>query len=666
MSTDVSIRAPKGTVTLGQLSDYNRSLYITNVGDYYDTEYKVNPHNGKKYEAGKVLNRKVRESLYDYLMEAFSTNGKEPRDICGKILSKFSPDSFYDEVVQLDGIGVMNAILSTIAMTGMAPSVVKNLASDVAEAMFVRSDKSTIVANEVQNITPNPRYQWSYRDDYSTALDLGVAARMLEDFTGVVRRHSGFKESALPTPEEIMKEVGSRTIKLSNGKIMLKSQYNIEQRLLSLCSETTDEVHPNRDDEYLDMLRMDGLDAYQRKAFDMVVEGDRRVCIITGKAGTGKSHVISAIFRAFHGQCVLTAYQNSACDVLSRRVGGYVFCDQPIKAVIGLSMKLSANFKFAEEFEKTAKVIIVDESSQLGTYHMYHVLNILNHAAPGAKLVLVGDVLQTRPVCTYGIPFVHLARKGLCPVADLAEFHRTNGRGILELCEKIRAASNSVVFIEPGTEGVELQQVPETDKHVSSMCKSIADDYIAAGDDVNMCMVVAETNNECDMVNRRVTSVIFNDPIVETGLPRIREGMVVVSTTNMASYSKDSEMHWKITNGSRYYIVSINPDTIELKDRNGDTMSIPMYRISRNTFKVAYAITVHKSQGTEARNVRYVFHRHKDFSNAFSCDKTLKYVAFSRAQESLTLHEIFDPSKDVQTESVALPLLEQSEYDMSF
>lgn len=660
MSTDYSIRVPKGTLTMGQLSDYNKSLYITNLSEYYKTEFMVNKHNGKTFEKGKLLNRRVRESIYDFLMETFSKEGKEPRDISSKILAKYDPDEFYDELVQLDGIGPKYAILSTIALTGVAPSIVKNLANDVANAMFVSSDKSTIVSNCVPNLTPCPGFSWSYRDDYSTSLAPDVAENMLQKFSEIVRENSGFREEALPTKEEIMSEVRKQCTLAPGDRIMLKSQKTLEDRLVRLCKATSDVTAYKDEDQYIDMLHEYALDSYQRNSVDMVINGTSKLYTITGKAGVGKSHVITYLYRAYSDRCVLTAYQNSACDVLSRRVGGYQFCGQPIKAIIGLSMKLSNNAKFAEAFRKYAHVIIVDESSQIGTVHLGHIFNILDHAAPDAKLVFVGDVLQTRPVCTYGMPFVHLVRSGLCPTADLAEFHRTNGRGILSLCEQIRAAHNENVYIEPGTEGVELQQIPENDKYIYGMCRSIADEYYDAKDDITKYMVIAETNAECDMINRLVTAIIFHDSVVETGLPRIRKDMVVVSTDNKQSTG------WKITNGTRYYIKDIDDEYIYLVDCNNEQMRVPKSVITSNTFKVAYAITVHKSQGSEATNVHYVFHRHRDFSNAFACDKTLKYVAFSRAQESLTLHEIFNPLFDKESDRIVLPLLEQPTYYMSF
>ena len=650
---------------MSNLNDSEKSLYITNLADFYEIEYKVNPHNFTRYESGKLLNRAVKASLYDFLMDTLSKDGvTEPNDIGRKVIEKFGVDDFYEKIMSLHAIGTKTAILATIAITGFAPSITKNLADQVCEAIFVASDKTNLVA---QNLNP---VMYRGGDEYSTALDLDAVNAMVVKFSETVIKECGFKEEKLPTVDELSKDVFKRIVQLGNGKVILDVQYNREQNLKKLCSETTaaDSVESIEDalceESNGANIVTAGLDTYQYNAVKMVVEGTSKVYTITGKAGTGKSHVISALYRMYYGQCALTAYQNSACDVLSRRVGGYTFANKPIKSLIGLSMTLDANDKFAAEFS-SVKLVIIDESSQIGTRHLEYVLNIINHAHPDAKLVLVGDVLQTRPVLTYGLPFVHLVKNGLCPTADLAQFHRTNGLGILALCEKIRSATdNSMVTINQGCEGVTLTQGPHTMKYWNEVCTAIADDYGEAGSDISRCMTISENNADCNFINWMVTSKLFSEEmpndfdLIKNKLPTVRKGMVVRSTINAAGD------RWKVTNGTRYFVDDIDQDYIRLTDANGGVQEIPLKKVMKTDFQVAYAITVHKSQGSEAKNVRYVFRRNRDFSNAFATDKTLKYVAFSRAQESITLHEVYSP-KDNEFDFIVFFLNESKIYDMS-
>lgn len=659
------VRVERGSVTMSHLKDLTPTLYITGLSDFYETEYKVNQYNNTTYEVGRKLDRRVRESLYKFLMDSFSIDGiTEPRCLSGRVMTKYGPDDFYDQIVDLEGIGPKTAILATIAITGVAPSITKNLSDQVCEAIFVSSDNTNLVAQKT-----NPLY-YRGQDDYSTALDEGMTRNMIAKFSDIVIKASGFKPDMLPTLEELSAEVCKRVIRLDNGKCILNVQYWREQGLKELCEQSapSGDIH-----DVEDILRDEcdgadivtaGLDEYQYNAVKMVVETDRKVCTITGKAGTGKSHVISALHRIYEGECALTAYQNSACDVLSRRVGGYSMCHKAIKSLMGLSMTLDANRKFAAEFSNV-KLVIIDEASQIGTRHLEYVLNIVRHAHKDAKLVLVGDILQTRPVKTYGLPFVHLVKNSLCPTADLATFHRTNGLGILALCEKIRAASDgSRVVIDPDSDGVTFTQGPHTARYWNTICSSIADEYIEAGDDITKCMTISENNADCNYINWLVTSKIFDDPmpddisLVTKHLPTIRRGMIVRSTTNK------SDEDWKITNGTRYYVVDIDDLYITLKDANKEIQKIPLKWVSASEFQVAYAITVHKSQGNEAKNVRYVFRRNRDFSNAFATDKTLKYVAFSRAQEAITLHEVYSINEH-ETGRIELCLNDSRIYDMS-
>ena len=665
MSSNKFIRAVCGSVTMSQLHDDSSTLYIIGLSDYYDTEYKTNKYNNTQYEVGRRIDRRAKESLYIFLMENFSSDGiTEPKNLSAKVMEKFGPDEFFDKIVELPGIGAKTGILATIAITGISPSITKNLAEQVCEAVFVSNDKNNLVSHSLNIV----KYRGD--DEYSTALDEKVVMPAITRFSEVVRQECGFRKEKIPSVDEITEKVLARLVRLDNGKVMLREQYNREQALKALCDERVEagdlaavEEELQSEADGADIVTA-GLDDYQYNAVKMVVESTSKVSVIKGKAGTGKSHLISALFRAYNGQCALTAYQNSACDVLSRRVGGYSMCGTSIKSLISLSMKLDANRKFAAKF-RGVRLVIIDEASQIGTRHLEYVLNIINNASPDAKLVLVGDVLQTRPVCTYGLPFVHLANNGLCPVADLSTFHRTNGLGILQLCEKIRAATDrSKVIVDESYEGVTISQGPHTAKYWNEFCTAIADDYADAGDDITKCITIAETNNYCNYINWLVTSKLFGDELPSdigmmlAKLPSIRKGMVVRSTTNSEGAG------WKLTNGTRYFVVDLDESTVTLKNSVGETMRIPLCRISTYDLQVAYAVTVHKSQGDEATNVRYVFPRNTDFSNAFATDKTLKYVALSRAQESITLHEVYRIDER-PTGHVTLYLNDSKHYDMS-
>lgn len=659
-------RVPKGTLTLADLRSANEGsvIKIIGLGDIYSNiKYKTNPHNGKTYEVGMTLNRKICESAYEFLMDMFSKNGiSEPNNLCIKVMSKYSVDDLYDALLDLDGIGHKSAVLLTIAITGSAPSVIKHLASEIVDAIFIGNEKSNLVYEAVNRLRC---------DDYSTAIDATNASELVDACCReALDKCEDLRKELLPDFESLRSEVKSKLcIVPGTNLIMAKSQYDIEQDFLKLCKK---KVTPYMDMDEAERVLTDmsdgadilhgGLDDYQYAAVKMVMESDSKVVGITGKAGSGKSHAITASYRIYGGsdQCTLTAYQNKACDVLSRRVGGYHFGGKGIKSLMSLSMTLDSNKKFAALFS-SVMLVIVDESSQIGTRHLKYIMNIMDHAHRDAKLVLTGDVLQTRPVCTYGLPFRHAVNTGIIPTCDLGQFHRTNGLGILKLCEHIRSATNGTeVEVDSHSDGVELDQIPNDNIHLQRLFRSIASDYIDAGDDIGKFMVIAETNTDCKMINTLVAATIYADED-GTRMPRLHEGMPVVSTANMAA----RDCSWTLCNGARFVIKSIDSERVDLIDRYGAVSRIPLCSLDRNTLVPAYAITVHKSQGDEARNVRYVFRRNRNFENAFFCDKTMKYVAFSRAQETLTLNEIYDPG-EAPSDTITLRLNDCAQYTMSF
>lgn len=685
MSKKTYKRVNIGDLTMSNLRESNEGCAIKIVGlsKFYNTTrdpiearnklvvlIKTNEHNGRDYEEGITLNRKICESLYNFFMEQFSKDGKtEPSQLCERVLGAYSVDDFYDAVLELEGVGTKMAIFVTIAITTQPPSVVKHLANEVLEAVFESYSNNSIVVNSLGG---PEKFRKTRGDDTSTMLPISNANELCKKACAEVLKNCSLKAGMLPTYNDLQREVVNR-IEFSPdcSYVMSKKQFRLEQELVKLCKlEVDNYVSMEYAEEILkeesdgaDVLNA-GLDTYQYNAVKMVCEGKRKVYAITGKAGTGKSHDISALHRIFNGECVLTAYQNSACDVLSRRVGGYMFAGKPIKSIMSLSMTLDVNKKFAAEFSKV-RLVIVDESSQIGTQHLYYVLNIIRHAHKEAKLVFVGDILQLPPVCTYGTPFAHLVIKNMCPVADLAQFHRTNGLGILKFCEQIRNASNnSVVTLNPGTDGVSFEEVPNDS--LDELINSIAEDYANAGEDVNAMLVVAEDNNMCDYINEQVSKILYPEEEKDnTKAPLILIGKPVVSTVNKASAYNGSTA-WKLSNGSRFIVKTLDDEYIGLIDRFGDYVRIPLKSIDKTTFRVAYAVTVHKSQGTEADSVRYVFKRNCDFANEFSTQKTLKYVAFSRAKKSIVLDEIYNPELQAPTNTLSLYLNDVNYGMMSF
>lgn len=119
-----------------------------------------------------------------------------------------------------------------------------------------------------------------------------------------------------------------------------------------------------------------------------------KVSIVTGGPGTGKTTLVRAILAVFEGvgrQVVLAAPTGRAAKRLSEVTG----CEaRTIHRLLSYNFK-SGGFQKNEQNQLDADVVIVDEASMVDVFLMYHLVK----AVPAtAMLILVGDIYQLPPV----------------------------------------------------------------------------------------------------------------------------------------------------------------------------------------------------------------------------------------------------------------------------
>jgi exodeoxyribonuclease V alpha subunit len=115
-----------------------------------------------------------------------------------------------------------------------------------------------------------------------------------------------------------------------------------------------------------------------------------KVMIITGGPGTGKTTIITAILRIFEGlrlRILLAAPTGRAAKRMSEATGWEA---RTLHRLLEYS-PLKGGFKKDEENPLEADVVIIDEVSMVDVVLMYHLLKAI---PPSAHLILVGDVDQ--------------------------------------------------------------------------------------------------------------------------------------------------------------------------------------------------------------------------------------------------------------------------------
>jgi exodeoxyribonuclease V alpha subunit len=144
-----------------------------------------------------------------------------------------------------------------------------------------------------------------------------------------------------------------------------------------------------------------------------------KVLIITGGPGTGKTTIITAILRIFQQlrlRILLAAPTGRAAKRMSEATGGE---SKTIHRLLEYSPK-KGGFKKDQDDPLEADVLIIDEASMIDTPLMYH---LLKATPPQVHLILVGDVDQL-PSVGPGNVLKDIIDSGIFTVVRLTEIFR--------------------------------------------------------------------------------------------------------------------------------------------------------------------------------------------------------------------------------------------------
>lgn len=316
-----------------------------------------------------------------------------------------------------------------------------------------------------------------------------------------------------------------------------------------------------------------------------------KVTCLIGGAGTGKSFLTAEIIR----------------QLINNRKHLAVLAPTH-KAREALQSKLTANVtvrtihSFAHSHEsKEYDVVVIDESGMLSTPLF---VKLMRQLEPTTQLIFVGDKNQLPPI-DYGRPFEKL--QTICPIAELKANHRSEAPDIVMLGREILG------------QAVNENIVPEHIEQVDSIKEAFN-----RGADVLITFTNANVKeaNEQQRIKNGEQSIY----------PDYSIGDKIVATTNKRG---------RFYNGELYTIISW--DQIK-NDLTGRELKIKSPYELKNNFNLAYALTIHKSQGSEWDTVAYL-PSPMDTQN-------LAYVAVTRAKKKLIIvgqtKESYPPEREWQ------------------
>ncbi|MCD8118490.1 MAG: ATP-dependent RecD-like DNA helicase [Lachnospiraceae bacterium] len=355
------------------------------------------------------------------------------------------------------------------------------------------------------------------------------------------------------------------------------------------------------------------LDDLQRQAVKMAAENG--VCIVTGGPGTGKTTIINIIIRYFEAQeldILLAAPTGRAAKRMTEATGHEA---KTIHRLLELKTLADDSFDGAA-FEKNennpleADVIIIDEMSMVD---IFLIQSLLKAIAVGTRVIFVGDVDQL-PSVGPGNVLKDLIESGKFPVAALKKIYRQDdGSDIVVNAHKI----NDGIPIDLSKRSKDFLFVHRDDANriISAMITLLKEKipkYVDA-DPLEVQVLTPMRRGALGVEGlNKVLQEYLNPPAFskeehEVGGVLFRVGDKVMQTKN------DYQMRWEVRdgagrlreegvgifNGDMGIITRMNPGE-ELMEVRFDEDRYVLYSFKdADELELAYAVTIHKSQGSE-------------------------------------------------------------------
>ena len=360
----------------------------------------------------------------------------------------------------------------------------------------------------------------------------------------------------------------------------------------------------------------------QREAVEKSLESG--MTVITGGPGTGKTTVVQTIIRLAEQEglrILLCAPTGRAAKRLAETTQRKAKTIHRLLIPDGRQGRIQV-FEYNETKLLPADLVIVDEVSMLDMEMMYHLLSALK---PQCRCILVGDADQL-PSVGAGAVLHDIIASGQVPVIRLDTiFRQQEGGRIVTNAHLINSGRLPVVNEDPEFRFVEIEDEAQGAEKISALYNS---ELLETGDKFAVQVLSPMYKNPCGVDNlNQLIQGRFNPPAEEKGELK---GKNVIFRVGDKVMQKHNDYEKGVFNGDIGEIFAIQKDMVYVRYPEQD---VKYEGQEVDEITLAYAITVHKSQGSEYHTVIMVLVN----SHAIMLQRNLFYTAVTRAKRKVIL-----------------------------
>ena len=371
-----------------------------------------------------------------------------------------------------------------------------------------------------------------------------------------------------------------------------------------------------------------GFDAEQERALRLVAR--HGVAVLTGGPGTGKTHTVRGLFDAFpEARVMLAAPTGKAARRLAELAGRDA---STIHRLLGWN-PAQGRFLRCVGSPLEADIVAVDEASMLDL----RLAASLVRAIPArARLLLVGDADQLPPVGP-GAVLRDLVGCGAIPVVRLTRIHRQGpGSGLAELAAAVNAGEADLWRHAADLSGQDAEFVAAGDHEavLAAVERAAADGAMVLCPTKRGPVGVPALNARCQARLNPARSWV--DELTRgrgADAWTMRVGDPVIQIRN--NYALDGERG--VMNGEVGRVMAADPGkrraVVRFPDYAGGNRDVQYGREELADLQLAYALTIHKAQGSEWQQVAVVV----DSGHFFMLARQLLYTAITRPKERLVV-----------------------------